>query len=75
MLAETVELKNILSFLSSGMGVSILMRRSAKALRAPGIVIIPLEKTVISELVFLRLNKKTHSSACQTFWRFLKTQF
>ncbi len=70
-------LENILSFLSSGMGVSVLMRRSVKTLREQGIVIIPLEKTVSSELVFLRLKKKTHSSACQAFWKFLntKTQF
>lgn len=66
---------NILDFVSKGMGVSLMMQHSIKALKHPGIVVIPLDVTVNSELVFIRLKNQNPSPASISFWKFLTHKF
>lgn len=66
---------NILSFVSSDMGISLLMRHSVESLHYPGIKVIPLTKPIKSKLAFVRLKKDAHSDACNRFWHFLSLKF
>lgn len=68
-------LNNILSFIASGMGISILMKHSVEVLHYPGICIVPLDHPVKSKLAFIRIKKEKHSEPNDLFWRFLKTKF
>lgn len=62
---------NILDFVSNGMGISLIMESSVKHLNFPGIVVIPIDITVRSELAFMRSKSKKHSWASNIFWKYL----
>mgnify|MGYP001596461650 CR=1 FL=1 len=62
---------NILDFVSNGMGISLIMENSVKFINYPGIVVIPIDIIVRSELVFIRSKSKEHSSASNIFWEYL----
>ena len=62
---------NILNFVSNGMGISLIMENSIKRLHYPGIIVIPIDITVGSELVFIRSKSKKHSWAFNIFWKYL----
>ena len=61
----------ILDFVSKGIGISIMMKNAVKSFSHPGIVIVPLNVTLKSELAFVRLKNAKHSPASNYFWRFL----
>ncbi|MBU3112613.1 LysR family transcriptional regulator [Clostridium lacusfryxellense] len=62
---------NILDFVSNGMVISLMMENSVKCLHYPGIVVIPIDIIVRSELAFIRSKSKKHSSASDIFWKYL----
>lgn len=62
---------NILDFVSQGMGISLMMQNSIRSLNHPGIVIIPLDTTINSELAFIRARHQHHSPASNIFWKFV----
>lgn len=64
-------INNILDFVSNGMGISLIMENSVKYLHYPGIVIIPIDIIVRSELAFIRSKSKKHSSASNIFFEYL----
>ena len=62
---------NILDFISKGMGISLIMKNYGNYITYPQIVVIPIDITVSSELAFIRSKSKKHSSASNTFWKYL----
>jgi len=62
---------NILDFVSNGMGISLMMQNSFQSIHYPGIVIIPLDITIESELAFIRPKLYKHSFASDTFWEYM----
>lgn len=64
----------ILDFVANGMGISLMMENSIKALGRSDIKIIPLDMTIESELAFVK-RKGHHSPALNSFWNFLTEKF
>lgn len=60
---------SILDFVLKGMGISLMMENSVKPLNHPGIVVIPIDIIVRSELAFIRSKRQKHSLACNSFWK------
>ena len=60
----------ILDFAANGMGISLMMEHSIKALGRSDIKIIPLDMTIESELAFVKRTGH-HSPFLNLFWNFL----
>ena len=62
---------NILDLVANGMGISIMMENAVKAMCHKGIVAIPLDIEMESELVFVRLKQEKYSKVAKLFWEYL----
>jgi LysR family transcriptional activator of glutamate synthase operon len=62
---------NILDFVSNGVGISLMMQNFIKPLNYPGIVIIPIDIVVKSELAFIRSKCQKQSSPSNIFWKYI----
>lgn len=62
---------NILDLVANGMGISIMMENAVKAMCHQGIVAVPLDIEMESELVFVRLKQEKYSKVANLFWEYL----
>ena len=62
-------IENILELVADGFGVSLLMEKAAAYLDNENVLLIPIEKELVSEISLMR-PKGRHTPLCDLFWQF-----